>query len=157
MHVFVWNSIQFVKSNNIEIRQIELKFKQKCVCIFGSRFCLDFNSTFSFLSIFINQTPFIQLVINYQPSKNIFLEKKLIIAIASTPRGSAPLLSKIRIASVRSEANSCLVRHEEAWYTRYSGSVELNSRQKRTPKIQTHFCLEFNSIWRISMLLDLTN
>ena len=29
MHVFVWNSIQFVKSNNIEIRQIELNFKQK--------------------------------------------------------------------------------------------------------------------------------
>ena len=29
MHVFVWNSIQFVKSNNIEIRQIELNSKQK--------------------------------------------------------------------------------------------------------------------------------
>ena len=35
--------------------------------------------------------------------------------------------------------------------------VELNSRQKREPKIQTHFCLNFSSIWRISMLLDLTN
>ena len=38
MHVFVWNSIQFVKSNNIEIRQIEVNSKQKCVCILGVRF-----------------------------------------------------------------------------------------------------------------------
>ena len=39
MHVFVWNSIQFVKSNNIEIHQIELNFKQ-----------LRLNSRCSFLS-----------------------------------------------------------------------------------------------------------
>ena len=34
--VCVWNLIQFVKSNNIEIRQIELNFEQNCVCIFFS-------------------------------------------------------------------------------------------------------------------------
>ena len=34
--------------------------------------------------------------------------------------------------------------------------VELNSRQTRTKNTDV-FCLNFSSIWRISMLLDLTN